>query len=52
MHRIQAEKTFSQDFLGGPVVENLPADAMDTSLIPGINQDPWNLPRFRKPLGN
>ena len=32
------------DFLGGPVVKNLPANAGDTGLIPGLGRShkPWS----------
>ena len=33
------------DFLGGPVVKNSPANAVDMSLIPGLE-------RFHMPWGN
>ena len=31
-------KPLPQDFLGGPGVKNLPADAKDTGLIPGLGR--------------
>ena len=40
-----AKKKKKQDFPGGPVVENPPANAGDTGSIPGPG-------RFHMPLGN
>ena len=42
---LNAEESLGWDFLGGPVGKNLPANAEDMGLIPGLR-------RFYMPWGN